>query len=83
MKEAFWQYRQTMLDWNTCPAVERTPERVSGAWVFRGTRVPVRALFENIEEGADVDDFLSWFPGVNREQVLAVLAHAERSLAVA
>lgn len=72
-----------MLDWNTCPAVERMPERVSGAWVFKGTRVPVRALFENIEEGASVDDFLEWFPGVTREQVLAVLAHAEKSLAVA
>lgn len=72
-----------MLDWNTCPAVERTPERVSGAWVFKGTRVPVKALFENIEEGASVDDFVEWFPGVTREQVLAVLAHAEKSLAVA
>jgi uncharacterized protein (DUF433 family) len=72
-----------MLDWNTCPAVERKPERVSGAWVFKGTRVPVKALFENIEEGASVDDFLEWFPGVTREQVLAVLAHAEKSLAVA
>ena len=72
-----------MLDWNTCPAVERTPERVSGAWVFKGTRVPVRALFENIEEGASVDDFLEWFPGVTKEQVLAVLARAEKSLTVA
>ena len=71
-----------MLDWNTCPAVERTPERVSGAWVFKGTRVPVKALFENIEEGASVDDFVKWFPGVTRDQVLAVLAHAEKSLAV-
>jgi len=62
--------------------VERSPERVSGAWVFKGTRVPVRALFENIEEGATVEDFLEWFPGVAREQVLAVLAHAEESLAV-
>jgi uncharacterized protein (DUF433 family) len=70
-----------MLDWNTCPAVERTPERVSGAWVFKGTRVPVKALFENIEEGASVDDFIEWFPGVSRDQVLAVLAHAEKSLA--
>jgi uncharacterized protein (DUF433 family) len=76
-------YHRTMLDWNTCPAVERTPERVSGAWVFKGTRVPVKALFENIEEGASVDDFVEWFPGVTREQVLAVLAHAEKSLAVA
>ena len=72
-----------MLDWNQCEAVERVPERVSGAWVFTGTRVPVRALFENLEEGASVADFLEWFPGVTHEQVLAVLAHAERSLAVA
>lgn len=72
-----------MLDWNKCPAVERRPGRVSGAWVFKGTRVPVRALFENLEEGASVEDFLKWFPGVTREQALAVLAHAEQSLAVA
>lgn len=70
-----------MLDWNTCPAVERNPARVSGAWVFRGTRVPVKALFENLEEGATVDDFLKWFQGVTREQVLTVLNHAEKSLA--
>ena len=63
--------------------VERKPGRVSGAWVFKGTRVPVRALFENLEEGASVEDFLKWFPGVTREQALAVLAHAEHSLAVA
>jgi uncharacterized protein (DUF433 family) len=71
-----------MLDWNECPAVERVPGRVSGAWVFRGTRVPVRALFENLEEGASVDDFVEWFPGVTRDQVLAVLEHADRSLTV-
>jgi uncharacterized protein (DUF433 family) len=72
-----------MLDWKMCPAVERSPERVSGAWVFKGTRVPVKALFENIEEGASLDDFLKWFPGVTREQAVAVLAHAEKSLAIA
>ena len=72
-----------MLDWKTCPAVERHPERVSGAWVFKGTRVPVKALFENLEEGAGIDDFLEWFPGVTREQALAVLNHAEKSLAAA
>ena len=72
-----------MLDWSSCTAVERNPERVSGAWVFKGTRVPVKALFENLEHGARVDDFLEWFPGVTREQVEAVLEHAERSLAVA
>jgi hypothetical protein len=52
-------------------------------WLFKGTRVPVKALFENLESGARVDDFLEWFPGVTREQVEAVLEHAERSLAVA
>jgi uncharacterized protein (DUF433 family) len=68
-----------MLDWSECPAVERIPGKVSGAWVFKGTRVPVKALFENLESGARVDDFLEWFPGVTREQVETVLEHAERS----
>jgi uncharacterized protein (DUF433 family) len=72
-----------MLDWSQCPAVERFPERVSGAWVFRGTRVPVKALFENLESGARLDDFLDWFPGVTREQAEEVLEHAARSLLVA
>jgi uncharacterized protein (DUF433 family) len=70
-----------MLDWTQCDAVERHPDRVSGAWVFCGTRVPVRALFENIEGGARVDDFLEWFPGVTRQHVEAVLEHTEHSLA--
>jgi uncharacterized protein (DUF433 family) len=70
-----------MLDWSTCPVVERDPERVSGAWVFKGSRVPVRALFENIEEGATIEDFVNWFEGVTRDQAKAVLAHAEKSLA--
>ncbi len=72
-----------MLDWRECPAVERVSGKVSGAWLFKGTRVPVKALLENIESGARVDEFLEWFPGVTREQVDAVLEHAERSLAVA
>jgi uncharacterized protein (DUF433 family) len=72
-----------MLDWSGCPAVERQPELVSGAWVFRGTRVPVAALFENLESGARLDEFLEWFPGVARNQAEAVLEHAARSLAVA
>jgi uncharacterized protein (DUF433 family) len=67
-----------VLDWSKCQAVESHPQRVSGAWVFRGTRVPVSALFENIENGATVDQFLQWFPGVTREQVEAVLEHAAK-----
>lgn len=70
-----------MLDWADCLEVERAEDRASGAWVFRGTRVPVRALFENLETGATIDQFLEWFPGVTSDQVVAVLAHAEQSLA--
>ena len=55
---------------------------MSGAWVFKTTRVPVRALFENLEYGATVNEFLTWFPGATREQVKAVLECAERSLGV-
>jgi uncharacterized protein (DUF433 family) len=72
-----------MLDWSQCPGVERIPEKVGGVWLFAGTRVPVRALFENIEGGATVDEFLDWFPGVTREQVRAVLDFTERSLSAA
>jgi uncharacterized protein (DUF433 family) len=68
-----------MIDWSSCEAVERNPERYSGAWVFRGTRVPVAALFENLEDDAPVHQFVEWFPGVTLEQVRAVLAHAARS----
>jgi len=69
-----------MLDWKNCQAVERNPGIVSGAWVFRGTRVPVRALFDNLEDGATVEQFLEWFPGISRSQVETVLEHAAQSL---
>jgi uncharacterized protein (DUF433 family) len=69
-----------MLDWTTCAAVERYPHKVSGVWLFRGTRVPVAALFSNLEGGANVDEFLEWFPGVSREQVNTVLEHTSHSL---
>ena len=73
-----------MIDWSSCAAVERDPARVSGAWVFRGTRVPVAALFENLEDDASVHQFVEWFPGVTLEQARVVLEHAARSsLAVA
>ena len=72
-----------MLDWTQCSAVERVPGKVSGAWVFQGTRAPVQALFETLEGGATVDQFLDGFPGVTRGQVLSVLKFAESSLAVA
>lgn len=68
-----------MIDWSTCRAVEADPGKVSGAWVFVGTRVPIAALFENLEDGASVQDFVAWFPGVTLEQAKAVLEHAARS----
>lgn len=69
-----------MLDWSQCPAVERSPTKLSGAWTFKHTRVPVKALFENLESNATIDQFLEWFPGVSKQQVADVLAFAERSL---
>jgi uncharacterized protein (DUF433 family) len=69
-----------MLDWSTCPGVERHPQKLGGAWIFLGTRVPVSALFANLEGGATVDEFLEWFPGVEREHINAVLEHASKSL---
>lgn len=74
----------SMIDWSTCTAVEQDHAVLSGAWVFRGTRVPVAALFENLEDDASVHQFVEWFPGVSIEQARAVLEHAARSsLAVA
>jgi len=67
------------LDWSQCPAVESVPGRVSGAWVFRGTRMPVSAVFENLEDGMTIDEIMEQFP-VSREQVQAVLEFAARSL---
>jgi len=62
-----------MYDWKQCPSIERDPDKVGGVWLFKGTRLPVRALFENLIGGATIDDFIAWFPGVRREQVDAVL----------
>jgi uncharacterized protein (DUF433 family) len=67
------------LDWSTCPAVESVPGRVSGAWVFRGTRLPVATIFENLEDGLTIDEIMEQFD-VTREQVTAVLDFAARSL---
>jgi uncharacterized protein (DUF433 family) len=70
------------LDWSQCPAVESIPGKVSGAWVLRGTRMPVATIFENLETGANIDDILEWFDGLSREQVVEVIDFAARSLQV-
>lgn len=67
-----------MIDWSTCTAVERDPELLHGAWVFRGTRVPVAALFENLEDDIPIDQFVALFPGVTLMQARAALEHAAR-----
>jgi uncharacterized protein (DUF433 family) len=67
------------LDWSQCPAVESIPGKVSGAWVFKDTRMPVSIVFENLESGATVDEIMEWFD-VSREQVVTVLEFAARSL---
>jgi uncharacterized protein (DUF433 family) len=69
------------LDWSQCPAVESIPGKVSGAWVFKGTRTPVALVFENLEHGMTIDDLIEQFP-VTREQIRIVLAFAARSLEV-
>ena len=69
-----------MPNWKTCPAVESVPGRLSGAWVFTKTRVPVSALFANLESGATTEEFLDWFQGVEEWQVKAVLDHVAREL---
>lgn len=68
------------LDWSQCTAVESVPGKVSGAWVFRGTRMPVATVFENLEAGASIEDIIEWFD-VTREQIELVLEFAARSLA--
>jgi uncharacterized protein (DUF433 family) len=70
-----------MAQWQDCDAVERHPEKLSGAWVFRGTRVPLAALFENLRDGASIEQFLAWFPGVQRAQVETVLEYEARAAA--
>jgi uncharacterized protein (DUF433 family) len=72
--------RTGSLDWSQCPAVESVPGKVSGAWVLKGTRMPVSAIFENLEAGASIDDIMEWYDGLDREQVKAVIEFAVRSL---
>jgi uncharacterized protein (DUF433 family) len=68
-----------ILDWSQCAAVESVPGRLSGAWVFRDTRMPVSAVFDNLEAGATIDEIIEQFD-ITREQIKAVLEFAARSL---
>jgi uncharacterized protein (DUF433 family) len=68
------------LDWSQCPAVQSSPEKVSGARVFRGTRMPVATVFENLGADATIEDIMEWFD-LSRQQIVTVLDFAARSLA--
>jgi uncharacterized protein (DUF433 family) len=70
---------QIMLDWSQCPAVESIPGKVSGAWVLKGTRTPVKVLFENLEAGMSIEEVIEQFP-VTREQLDSLMAFVARSL---
>jgi uncharacterized protein (DUF433 family) len=73
--------RQRVLDWSQCGAVESVPGKLGGAWVFRGTRLPVAAVFANLEDGLTVNEIVKMFDGLTLEQVNAVLEFAAQSLA--
>jgi uncharacterized protein (DUF433 family) len=68
-----------VLDWSKCEAVESVPGKVSGAWVFRGTRMPVAAVFENLEDGLTIDEIVELYDGLTHEQIRAVLEFAAQS----
>ncbi len=70
-----------MTNWETCTVVERQPDKLSGVWVFRGTRVPISALFENLKGSASIEQFLEWCPGVDEGKVKAVREHEMKALA--
>jgi uncharacterized protein (DUF433 family) len=72
-----------VLDWSQCSAVEQIPGKVGGAWVLKGTRMPVATIFDNLEAGASLDDLLKWYEGLDRKQVQAVIEFAARSLDLA
>jgi uncharacterized protein (DUF433 family) len=75
-----WEVKiMAAIDWSQCPAVESIPGKVGGAWVFKDTRMPVSTVFENFEAGATIDEIMEWFD-VTREQIVAVLEFAARSL---
>ena len=67
------------LDWSQCPAVESIPGKVSGAWVFKDTRMPVSIVFQNLEVGASIEEIMEWFH-LTREQIVTVINFAARSL---
>ncbi len=67
------------LDWTQCPAVESDPEKRSGAYVFRNTRMPVSAVFDNLDAGASIEEIMDWFD-VTRQEISDVLRFVAATL---
>ena len=74
------QYAPRDWHWLSCPAVERTPGRCGGAWVFRKTRIPVHHLFDHLSQGGSIEEFVANLPGLRKEDVQAVLEHEAADL---
>jgi uncharacterized protein (DUF433 family) len=68
------------MDWSQCNAVDSSPGKLGGKWCFRGTRVPVATLFDHLDQGSTIDEFLEWFPSVSRDQIHRVLVFAKSTL---
>ena len=68
------------MDWGKCPGVESVPGKVSGNWVFTGTRLPLYVLFDNLAGGATIYDFVEWFDGADEAEVKAVLEYIAKDL---
>lgn len=68
------------MNWALCTAVDRNPNKLGGAWCFAGTRLAVVDLFEHLDKGSTIDEFLEWFPDISAEQVHEVLRFAKASL---
>ncbi len=69
-----------MIDFDSCPAVERRPGTLSGVLIFKNTRLPICVLFENLAGGATIDEFMDWFPGAERSEIEQVLQHVANEL---
>jgi uncharacterized protein (DUF433 family) len=67
------------LDWSKCAGVENIPRKVGGAWVFRNSRMPVKLVFENLEDGMTIDEIMEQYP-VSRDEITAVLDFVAHSL---
>ena len=73
-------HNRNAVTWESCKAVDRNPRKMGGVWCFAGTRNPVAALFEHIDKGSTVAEFVEWFPEVSLRQVHELIEFAKGTL---